>query len=133
SDQIVPHEEMVRTEFYNDFLVPNDIARSIGVTIDKHDDSPLIVSTVTSRADPDLNRVLSDQLTRISPHLRRAARFYRDNPSRWRGFDLGVSLFDEVDMGAVIIGENGRIKSISPAGQELIDSGAPVVISPLGQ
>lgn len=55
SDEIIAQEEMIKTEFHNDFLLPNNIARSIGVTIDKHGDCPLIVTTVTSRADPDRN------------------------------------------------------------------------------
>jgi DNA-binding CsgD family transcriptional regulator len=133
SDQIIPQEEMVRTEFHNDFLLPNNIARSIGVTIDKHGDCPLIISTVTSRADPEWNQAFSDQLTRIAPHLRRAARFYRESPARWAGFDLGVSLFDAVDVGAVVVGENERIKSVSPAARKLLDGGELMTISPLGR
>jgi len=133
SDEIIPPEELLRTEFYNDWLVPNNIACSIGVTIDKNGDCPLIISTVTSRADPEANSEFSEQLTRIAPHLRRAARFYRDSPSRWSGFDAGGSLFDAMDVGVVLVGENGRIKTISRTGQELLDGGTLMSISPLGQ
>lgn len=133
SDEIVPLEELVRTEFFNDWLVPNNIACSIGVTIDKHGACPLIVSTVTSRGDPEANSRFSDQLTRIAPHLRRAARFYRNGPARWAGFDLGVSLFDAVDIGVIVVGEDGRIKTASPAGRELLDAGAPACVSPMGR
>lgn len=133
SDQIVPPEELIRTEFYNDWLMPNNIACSVGVTIDKHGACPLIISTVTSRADPSMNSMFSDQLTRIAPHLRRAARFYRNTPTLWAGFDLSVSLFDAVDIGAIIVGEDARIKAISPTGQELLDGGPLASISALGQ
>ncbi len=133
SDEIIPVEELHKTEFYNDWLAPNDVECSIGVTIDKNGDCPLIVSTVTSRADPELNSAFSEQLTRIAPHLRRAARFYRNSPARWAGFDLGASLFDALDVGVVIVGENGSIKTISRTGQELLDGGALMSISPLGQ
>lgn len=133
SDEIVPVKELQKTEFYNDYLAPNDIACSIGVTIDKHGDCPLIISTVTSRASPEHNSQFSEQLTRIAPHLRRAARFYRNNPSRWAGFDLGTSLFDAMNLGVVVVGENRNIKTISLSGQELLDVGDLMSVSPLGQ
>lgn len=133
SDEIIPVEQLHKTEFYSDWLAPNDVECSIGVTIDKNGDCPLIISTVTSRADPELNSAFSEQLTRIAPHLRRAARFHRNSPARWAGFDLGASLFDALDVGAVLVGENGSIKTISRTGQELLDGGALMSISPLGQ
>ncbi|MCW8060446.1 helix-turn-helix transcriptional regulator [Agrobacterium tumefaciens] len=133
SDEIIPPGELLKTEFYNDWLAPNDIACSIGVTIDKNGDCPLIISTVTSRADQERNSQFSEQLTRIAPHLRRAARFYRNGPPKWSGFDLGSSLFDAVDVGVIIVGEDGRIKTSSRAGQELLDGTPFASISPLGQ
>jgi len=133
SEHIVPWNELIKTEFFNDWLSPNDIASSIGVTIDKHGDCPLILTTVSSRADPELEGRFSDQLTRIAPHLRRAARFYRNGPARWAGFDVGVSLFDAVDVGVVVVGEDRRIKTVSSAGQQLLDGGRTMSVSPLGQ
>jgi len=133
SDQIVPLEDLFKTEFYNDWLRPNGVACSVGVTIDKHGTCPLIISTVTSRADPELNSLFSDQFSRIAPHLRRAARFYQNGPARWSGFNLDISLFDSVNIGAMIVGEDGRIKTISTMGQELLDGGTCAFISPLGQ
>ncbi|TRB06981.1 helix-turn-helix transcriptional regulator [Agrobacterium tumefaciens] len=133
SDQIVPRKQLVKTEFFNDWLSPNNISTSIGVTIDKNEGSPLIVSTVTSRGDPDENSVFSDQLTRIAPHLRRAASFYKNSSVRWAAFDLNTSLFDFVETGVVIIGENAQIKTISPIGQELLDKGTLISVSPLGK
>lgn len=132
SDEIISHAQMLQTEFYNDFLAPNGIARSIGVTIDKFGECPLIISTVTSRPDPEMNARFSEQLTRIAPHLQRVARFYRNSPSRWTGFDLGVSLFDSLDVGVVVLGESGVVRTISRTGQQLIN-GAPVTVSPLGK
>lgn len=133
SDQIVPRTQLVRTEFFNDWLAPNNISSSIGVTIDKNGDSPLIVSTVTSRDDPDENSAFADQLTRIAPHLRRAARFYRNSSARWAAFDLNTSLFDAVGTGIVIVGENAQINTTSPIGQKFLDKGTLISVSPLGK
>lgn len=131
SDEIVPPEEMIGTEFYEDWMVPNDVAASVGVTIDKSGTCPLIISTVTSRDDPDANKVFSDQMSRIAPHLNRAARFYRQGAGKWAGFALGASLFDAVNIGVVILGEDGRVKTISATGQQM--AGRGIRINPLGQ
>ncbi|MDH0910482.1 LuxR C-terminal-related transcriptional regulator [Rhizobium pusense] len=133
SDQIVPWQQLIKTEFFNDWLSPNNIACSIGVTIDKYADCPLIISTVTSRADPEANSQFSEQLSRIAPHLRRAARFYRNSPAKWTGFDIGGSMLDSMDIGVVLVGEDRRIKTISKTGREFLDGGVLTSISPLGQ
>lgn len=133
SDEILPDDELSKTEFYNDYLKPNNIARSIGVTIDKAGHCPLIVSTVTSSADFEMNSAFSEQLTRIAPHLRRASRFYRNGPSRWSGFEIGASLFDAVDTGLIVLGEDRRIRTISNAGQRILEGGELSSMSPTGQ
>ncbi|MDX3926860.1 MAG: LuxR C-terminal-related transcriptional regulator [Shinella sp.] len=133
SDQIVPRNQLIKTEFFNDWLSPNNISTSVGVTIDKNDGCPLIVSTVTSRGDPDLNSAFSDQFSRIAPHLRRAARFYRNSPARWASFNLNISLFDAVDVGVIVIGESERIKTISPIAQDLLNRGDLMSLSPVGK
>lgn len=131
SDEIVPPQDMVGTEFYEDWMVPNDVAASVGVTIDKSGTCPLIISTVTSRDDPEANKAFSDQMSRIAPHLNRAARFYRQGAGKWSGFALGASLFDAVNIGVIILGEDGRAKSVSATAQQMAHQG--VRINPMGQ
>lgn len=131
SDEILPREKLIGTEFYQDWMVPNDIAASVGVTIDKSGACPLIISTVTSQADPDANRAFSNQMSRIAPHLNRAARFYREGGGKWAGFASGASLFEAVNIGVVIIGEDGRAKTVSAAAQRMASQ--CVRTNPLGQ
>jgi len=133
SDEMVPRPQLMRSEFFNDFLNPNDIASSVGVTVDKQNGNPLIITTVTSTADESINAALSAQFTRIAPHLRRAARFFRQGEARWAAFAAAGSVFDAMNAGVVTVGENERIKTVSPAAQDMLDEGEVISVSSPGR
>lgn len=133
SDEIVRREMLESTEFYNDWMIPNDVACSVGVTIDKNGTCPVIVSTLTSRTHAERNKSFSEQLTRIAPHLRRAARFYRNKFAGWSSYQLGMPLYDDTRIGIVIVGENARPKSLSQTAEAYIQRAKLATMTPLGQ
>lgn len=133
SEEILKRETLQRTEFYNDWMIPHDVSCVVGVTIDKYGNCPVIISTLTSQFNPERNKLFSEQLTRISPHLRRAASFYRKKESGWSSYQLGTPLFDDSRVGIVIVGENARPKSMSQMAEAYVQRAKLVTMSPLGQ
>jgi DNA-binding CsgD family transcriptional regulator len=132
AEQMLPREEFVKTEFYNDFFRREIGESAVGVTIVREHGCSFLLSTTTSRADPDANRDAADRLTRLAPHLQRAFRHFRRN-SRQRAIeDIGVSLFDAIDVGLVIVGDARKLKAISATGQRMVESGCGVGVTPLG-
>lgn len=132
ADQMLPHVELVETEFYNDFLRPNGVRSAVGVTIERADGLSFLLSTMTSERDPESNRPFAEQLTRIAPHLKRACNHYRTHALGHSATELGVSLFNAVDIGLIVIGDNARVRTISDAGQRMMAEHAPFSVSPLG-
>lgn len=128
-----PHEELVRSEYYNDFLLPIGVRSSAGCTIDKDKDRILLVSTMTVDDDPDTIRPVADQFTRIAPHLKRAADFYRNGPKLRAVTELGGSLFEALHVGMAMIGEGGQLKVISETGQKMLAETSALRISPVGR
>lgn len=128
-----PQAELVKSEYYNDFLLPMGVRSSAGCTIDKDKDRILLVSTMTVEDDPDVIRPVADQFTRLAPHLKRAADFYRKGPRLRAVTELGGSLFEALHVGMMMVGEGGRVEVVSEAARALIAQSPIVRISPVGR
>ncbi|MGO4838211.1 helix-turn-helix transcriptional regulator, partial [Rhizobiaceae sp. 2RAB30] len=101
SEQMLDRGELVRTEFYGDFMRSIGAEAAVGVTIVRESGRSLLLSTLTDRADPNLNMAAAETLTRLAPHLKRAFRYYQTGPFQRALSDVGDHLFDETDIGLV--------------------------------
>ena len=133
ADDVFSHDRLVHTEFYNDFLVRNQIQTSMGVTVVRDNERSLMLTSLTSCADPEVNRPIADRFTRISPHLRRAADFYRNNPYAPAVSELGGNIMDARDVGMIMVGDGCRPKAVSVRGQEVLSNGSPARVTPVGR
>lgn len=134
SDQMLPSSDLKVSEFYNDFFAPMVRCKAaVGVTIVREEGRSFLLSVMTSRDDPDSNGPAAHRLTVLAPHLRRAFHHFRVGPSQRQIAEIGTSLFDAIDVGLVIIGEGGTVKSLSECAKQIIDAGDCFRITPLGK
>lgn len=133
SHEIYPQEKLIRTEYYNDFMLKIGLKSAAGCTIAKDVDRTFVISTVTVDDEPEIISPIADQFTRIAPHLKRAADFYRKGPKLQAMTELGGSLFDAVHIGMMVIGEGRRVKAISDTMQRAIRETSPIQVSPVGR
>lgn len=113
AEQMLPRERFIKTEFYNDSYRKIGAESAVGITIDREDNRLFLLSTLTSSADADSNRQAADRLTRLAPHLRRAFRHFQAGYRDKVIAELGTTLFDEIDMGVIVVGFGGKPKSVS--------------------
>lgn len=133
AEQMLPAEIFKQSEFYNDFFRPIGGETAVGVTIMREEGCSFLLSTLTSRADPDENKAVADRLTAISPHLRRAFNYYRNRSAPRQINEIGSSLFDAFNVAFMVIGEGAIVKSISPAGERIIEESGCVMTTPFGK
>lgn len=133
SDDLVARETLVATEFFNDFLAPNDMQAAAGVSVIRDEARFFMISTLTNVVDPDAVRPIADQMTRLAPHLRRAMEFYRRGAGEAWATELGPSLLDSIDTGVVVMGEDRRAKAVSRSAEAMLVAGAPLAFSPGGR
>lgn len=133
SEQMLGRAELVRTEFYSDFMRSIGAEAAVGVTIVRESGRSLLLSTLTDRADPHENMAAAETLSRLAPHLKRAFRYYQTGPFQKALSDAGDFLFEETDIGLVIVGDGLTIKSISATAQRQIEQGEGIGISPTGR
>lgn len=131
-DDLVSRDLFIKSEFFNDFLLPYDTRDGAGLTIVKNDSRSVMLSVLTGDDDQDKVQVLSDRLAFLYPHLRRAADFYRRREDQEvTGF--GEQLFEAIDVGVVVLGEGMRPKTISDTATALIELSSDLGILPTGR
>lgn len=133
ADEMLPHHDLERTEFYNDFLLRIGCTSAVGVTIMREEGVSFLLSTMTSQSDANENLPAAARLSRLAPHLARAFRHYRQHQSRKDIIDIGGSLFDAIDVGLIIAGEGSVVKSVSRHAETMLEKGDAVRVSPLGR
>ena len=127
ADQMLPHQELVKTEFYNDYLRSIGCRSSIGVTIIREKSRSFNLSTLTSSADTTFNHRNATVLTELAPHLRRAFAFMRRERAHAAA---DKPLLDAIGVGLIYLSEHGKIRSMNLAAQAMLSEGGSIGVTP---
>jgi DNA-binding CsgD family transcriptional regulator len=88
---------------------------------------------MTASADANANRQAADRLTRLAPHLKRAFTHFQSGYRNKIIAEVGNSVFDAIDIGVVIVGAGGSVKSISPTAEVMLATSNGLAIEVLGK
>jgi DNA-binding CsgD family transcriptional regulator/PAS domain-containing protein len=120
SEEICPLEELVRSEFYNDYLQPNEMAHAMWGVIEN---SPARIINIGIYRDlrkrpfrgGDLNL-----LRFLAPHLDRAFRMHLQLSELKTRADNLQNAIDMVATGIILLGSNSRIIHMNHAAAKLL-------------
>ncbi|WP_169308919.1 helix-turn-helix transcriptional regulator [Paracoccus gahaiensis] len=73
ADEMLPRNHLLQTDFYREYLRPQDIITGLGVTLSRDEDRHFFFSIVCSNADSDLIENAKRTISSIVPHLTRAS------------------------------------------------------------
>jgi DNA-binding CsgD family transcriptional regulator len=133
AEQMLPREKLLKTEFYNDWFRPIGNESAVGITIVRDDGRLFLLSTLTSSLDADANKQAADRLTRLAPHLRRSFTHFQSGYRSKIIAEVGGSVFDAIDIGVVVVGATGTLKSVSPTADTMMSSNNGLATVVLGK
>lgn len=133
ADQMLPRADLLRTEFYNDFMRPLGGQSAVGVTIMREEGCSFLLSILTERGEAEANMAAARTLGALAPHLRRAFDHYRRGAIANAQHRVVGSVFETLATGVVIVGTNGTVKSASSIAHRMIESGIGLRITPTGR
>jgi DNA-binding CsgD family transcriptional regulator len=133
AEQMLPYDQLVKTEFYTDFLVPAGLSSAVGVTIVRNEGRSFLLSILTSDRESERTHVAAELLTRLAPHLHRVFKYYQNRSFNRFSKEARGLAFDAIDVGLIIVGDNSRIKSASETAQKIIEHGTCVRTSASGK
>lgn len=130
---LVPRAKLRRTEFYNDFLAPYEMPSRVSLTIEHEKSEMFILALLSNAMSLEDKHQVARLLTALSPHLQRASRFYRQGAPMHLTGVCGKRIFDMLDIGMLVVGEQSRIKAASNRAEQRLSSGNHFSVSPLGR
>lgn len=134
SDECITREELLRSEFYNDWLRPQDnITDGMGVVLFRRNGRMLNLSVNIRECDRDRSmRTATGLMRAVSPHLTNA---FGITP-RMGGDSLSASIYrgviDGMDRAVFFVDSHGRAVYLNDAAQQLVREGAHFVVERSG-
>ncbi|MDX3925505.1 MAG: LuxR C-terminal-related transcriptional regulator [Shinella sp.] len=133
AEQMLEPDSLRKTEFYNDYLQRRRCESGVGLTVVREEGKSFVVTTLTSSLDMTRNRQVASMLTRLSPHLARAFRFYQQGPVAKAMENASKAFLSAIGVGVLIVRENGMVRLMNAEAQKLIENGCGIRISPTGR
>jgi DNA-binding CsgD family transcriptional regulator len=131
SDRMSDRSELLKSEFYSDYLPMIESKACIGIQVMREPTRSFMISTMTSQADSNLNAPGASVLTYLQPHLKRAFGYYRNTPVPSRSEQ--TSMLDAAGIGLVLVGPSSKMMSANATATEMLDAGEVCVAGPTGR
>jgi DNA-binding CsgD family transcriptional regulator len=119
--QSVPKAELMRSDYYNDFLRPRDIHGVLGLVLWRDGDDVAVMSLTSTPRHGDFLTEDAARLLPFLPHLRRAVDFSRRLPT---GFPLAAELSPVIDTwpdALFLVEANGRLRYANRAAEAILN------------
>jgi DNA-binding CsgD family transcriptional regulator/PAS domain-containing protein len=119
-ERLVPTAELLRTEFYNDFLRPADILHGFGACLFQRDDELFTFSVIRSAAGGPYAETDLKCVHPLVPHLQRAVQI---NDRLWELQSARDSLADALDClshGVIVVERQGRVVFVNRAARAIV-------------
>lgn len=108
-EELVPHNELIRSEWYNDFCQPNKFERLLVGIMDNNKDRFWHISIFRSHSLDTFDEETKKVFTQLLPHLRRSAELGMRLSllSDWK--KAAVNFLDGLPFGILLVGNSQKI------------------------
>ena len=126
AEQMLPRAQLLRSEFYADYLRPMGIETAVGVTVFRDNGCNFMLSVVCGEASDDEMESAAALLQTLAPHLRQAFSYYRRTGGIASGLIAMDAAISALGIAIVSVGADRRVRWANAAGQHLVAVGDPI-------
>jgi len=126
-EYLITKRELVRTEFYCDFWIPQNIHSSLSALVCAPDGSgmPMVVLSLYRPVDqPAFQAADCDRAARLVPHLQRAFRLLHRTSELQAKAHMGLQVIDALSMPLFIVDSQARLVYLNGGAERLLASKA---------
>lgn len=131
-EEILPISELTKTEFYNDFLRPQDCVYVTSSLIAQEDGVNCFLSTNRGRAGRRTPESARGMLTALAPHLQTGLRLHRQIAGLNARLDYASAALDRVPGCMIVTDSRGRVLHMNRRAEAFLNSRQGLSISPEG-
>jgi DNA-binding CsgD family transcriptional regulator len=118
--EVIPKEELARTEFYHDFLLPQDTHTALRTYVLAEEDWQAVISIGRSPRRGEWEREHLDLLRRVAPHLHRAAQInLRLGAARFDA-ESSAEVLNNLACGVMILNGDGKALFVNRAAAAIV-------------
>lgn len=129
----IPRSELRKTEWYNDFLRPNDIVSGLGVTVMRDSSRFVTTSILLPRCSDAAHASYVALLQRITPHIERALKVNRQLSAAEFRWSTAEECFHRLNVGIVVMDENRKILFSNAEANRIFRQGDGLALSREGR
>jgi len=122
-NMLVPDDELVRSEFYNEFLRPQGFFHILGAVPVKTDDTFAVLRVIRPRSSPAFGRNELELVRRLVPHLARAVGLARQLALAEARRDELVEALDWFPTAVLLLDRRCRIVAANRSAEDLLAAG----------
>jgi len=123
SSMLYPDAELVRSEYYNDWLKPQDLFYALGGVVTKHETLAVKFSAMRSRRLGAYSEAELALYRLLTPHLQRAVSLHRRLVQTRLPGQAALASLDLQPTAVWLLGSGGELLHANPAAERLIRRG----------
>jgi DNA-binding CsgD family transcriptional regulator/PAS domain-containing protein len=132
SHEVCPDSEVLKTEYYSDFLQPMDVLHNIGATLLRESSRVAMLTVTRSRRSPHFDTSDLVVLRALMPHLKRALQLQRVLSECSIKSAASSDLLDRLQVAVFVVNRDGDVRVLNKAAQKLLDDGDGLTVGPKG-
>jgi hypothetical protein len=117
SEALYPENDLIKTEFYNDFLRPNDLFKGFGISM-YNDHRFAFLSVIRSRRAGSPSEKELRLLSLLTPHLQRAIQLH-EHLLPANGLGLSASILDRLGKGIIFVRRDLHVEHLNSAADQI--------------
>ncbi|WP_368713731.1 helix-turn-helix transcriptional regulator [Paraburkholderia sp. EG287A] len=109
-----------RSEFFQDFLIPNGLRYMFGTRIASGGCDDVLVALVRAAGQPAFTKRNRDELTSVSGHLQRAIRCWQGACELHHSAAIGAEISGQLNVAAIVLDRHMRSVSLNPEAETML-------------
>jgi DNA-binding CsgD family transcriptional regulator len=120
SEERIEQPALEKTEFYNDYLLPQNTVHQIGCIVTKTDETGSALTCLRPRQTGPFGPAEVELLRILFPHLQRGMEFYKRMAALEGQFRATLDALDRLPTGVILIDDRGCILEINRAAERIL-------------
>lgn len=119
---LVPQDQLFGGTFYNEWLVPNGARASAGLKMGINGAKHVSLTVLSEQSNETVRRGMSNRLTYLAPHLRRAYQYYQRQPTDILREGLGASFLATSYAGLIVVDQYCKVQAMNTRAEAQLNS-----------